>query len=517
MALLLTLATGLTAAPTEAQEWVGPAEDGWEVYCGEILDPGYCGPLYSVPMMMGTHEGPFATPLRITSFAATPVFATYTGASALINDVTQPATFSFFSGNPNALLPDIAAATSTPPAVDVSGDGNPGTFTGLPENFGVTQAIAANAPAPGTITFRQGQAVFVSNAPVLAPSQSLATNPSAFLPEANGDVTAAAGNAPFNGFQLQYQYLFTRAPVALVIPHPSNTSLTGRTKIAQNGSVLPRTRAFFDYSAIDAEDLAGGYTFHRFTPGVERAFFDGAASVEVRVPIALTADSAISADHPFTEGNVEYGNASLALKALMVRTARFALSGGLQMAFPTGSDTHVTMGDGIRVLEVENEAVHVMPFVGAIYDSPSMFFTQMFAQFDIDVNGNSVRGNPTLAPGSPLVSAPHLNDVDRFYLDIGTGLWLYRAPDSMLGPMNLVGFAPTLEFHYTQGLGRPDVVRLGSLQVGDASDTIENLDVVVGASAIFPAHVVTAGVGAPITGDKTHDWEFRLLINHAIR
>lgn len=505
------------AAPATGQEVRGILADGLEgLRAPYNLDPGFCGTLYSVPMMMGTHEGPFATQLDITSFPLTQFFATYTGATAQVPDAAQPVTFSFMSAVPNPLLPDIAGVTSTPPPADASGDGFPDTFTGLPEVPGVTAVVAANAPFPGTVVHDRGQGVFVSNTPILFQSQTVGQDPSILLPAVDGDVTAVAGAQPFNGFQLQFRYLFMRAPLMLVIPHPSSTSLTGRTKIAQNGSVLPRTRAFLDYSLLDDEDLAGGFTFHRFTPGLERAFFGGMASLELRMPIALTADSAISADAPFTEGNGEYGNASLALKALLFRTSGFAFSGGLQMTFPTADDTIVSLADGTRVLEVENESIHLLPFVGAMFDSP-LLWGQMFAQFDIDANGNSVRGNPTLAAGGPLVAAPDLKDADRFYLDVATGLWLYRSPHTPRGPLDLVALAPTLEFHYAQGLGRPDVVRLGSLQVGMPSDTVENLDVVVGGSAILPGGVVSAGVAAPITGDKQHDWEFRLLYNHAIR
>ena len=85
------------------------------------------------------------------------------------------------------------------------------------------------------------------------------------------------------------------------------------------------------------------------------------------------------------------------------------------------------------------------------------------------------------------------------------------------GPLDLVAFAPTVELHYTQGLGRQDFVRVGSLQLGDPTDTVERLDVLVGASAILQGGTLSAGVGAPVTGDATHDWEFRLLLNHALR
>jgi hypothetical protein len=60
-------------------------------------------------------------------------------------------------------------------------------------------------------------------------------------------------------------------------------------------------------------------------------------------------------------------------------------------------------------------------------------------------------------------------------------------------------------------------VRVGSLLLGNPGDTTERVDVLAGGSAILQGGTITAGFGAPLTGDQTHDWEFRLLINHALR
>ncbi len=516
----LALSLASPARSQECDERDGLLVSGWQglfLNNQQAADPGFCGPVYGVPTMMGTHESFFATPVQITSFAPTPVFATYTGATAAFTNINQPVVFSFQSGNPS-LLPNIGAAPSVPPAVDRSGDGLPGTFRGLPEVAGVSQRLRANAPLPGTITFVRGQAVFVSNTSLLFQSQTIGADPSVLLPEVDGSVAAAEAADPnFNGYQLQYFYQFTRDPISLVLPHPTSTSLTGRTKIAQNGSVVPRTRVFLDYDVLGYDDLtADGFTFHRFTPGLERTFFGGMTSLELRVPIALTANASIAADDPVNEGNSEFGNVSLAVKGLMIRTPQFAFSGGLQVTLPTADDTTVTLGDGTRLLEVENESFHVLPFLGAVYDAP-LFYTQMFAQLDIDVNGNSMRANPSLTPGAALVEAPDLYDDDRLYLDWATGLWLYRAPNGPRGPMDLVAFAPTVELHYTQGIDKVDAVRVGSLQVGEDTDPVQRLDVVLGASAVLQGGTLSAGVGIPASGDQTHDWEFRLLLNHALR
>jgi hypothetical protein len=529
LAAAALLPAGLACSPSVfAQEFYEEAPacdecdgflaDGWRglLHCRKSLDPGYYGPIYAVPAMMGNTEGPFATALTIESFAPTPIFATYAGATSQFVNINQPVIFSFTSVNPNPLLPDIAGATSVPPAIDNSGDGQLGTFVGLPEDFALTQVVAANTPFPGTVTFQSGQAVFVSNVSLLFQSQTLGSDPSVLLPEVDGSVAAAEVDPNFNGYQLQYFYLFNRAPFVLQIPYPTSTALTGRTKIAQNGSVVPRTRAFFDYALTENEQMGGHFTFQRFTPGFERAFFGGLTSLELRMPIALTTGAEISADDPFPDGDGEFGNVSLAVKALMIRMARFAFSGGMQLTLPTGSNTNVRLPDGTSLLHVKNESVHVMPFLGAVYDGP-LFFSQLFAQVDIDANGNELQVNPTLTPGAALVAAPDLYDTDQFYLDWATGLWLYRAPDGPRGPLDLVAVAPTVEVHYTQGLGDPASVRVGSLLLGNPGDTTERVDVLAGGSAILQGGTITAGFGAPLTGDQTHDWEFRLLINHALR
>jgi hypothetical protein len=158
----------------------------------------------------------------------------------------------------------------------------------------------------------------------------------------------------------------------------------------------------------------------------------------------------------------------------------------------------------------------VLPFLGAVYDG-RIFYSQFFAQVDVDANGNELKVNPTLTPGAALVGAPDLYDTDQVYVDWATGLWLYRNPAPPRGPLDLVAIAPTVEVHYTHGLGRSPAVRVGSLQLGIPGETTERVDVLAGGSAILEGGTITAGFGAPLTGDQTHDWEFRLMINHALR
>ncbi len=79
------------------------------------------------------------------------------------------------------------------------------------------------------------------------------------------------------------------------IPTPSaGTGGVGRSRIAENGTVKPEFRIFFDYGYFDGVGFQrGGDGLHRFTPGFEMPFFDGMTSLELRMPFASTLGSSI--------------------------------------------------------------------------------------------------------------------------------------------------------------------------------------------------------------------------------
>src|SRR5690606_19169299 len=108
--------------------------------------------------------------------------------------------------------------------------------------------------------------------------------------------------------------------VTLVIPDPAAApgAVVGRQKIAENSSPIPRSRVFVNYSFFDATALAPeGVDVSRVTPGFEYAFFGDSLSIEVRAPFASTLDSDVNFFGRTSTREVEFGNVTGWLKALM--------------------------------------------------------------------------------------------------------------------------------------------------------------------------------------------------------
>ena len=115
---------------------------------------------------------------------------------------------------------------------------------------------------------------------------------------------------------------------------------TGRMMVSENTSPLPRDRVFFNSSYFDGTRLApGGINVSRFTPGFEKTFFNGDASIEVRTPFASTLSSTIdTSSGAATSNDVQWGNVTMYAKALAYRSQTFALSTGMGITLPTANN-----------------------------------------------------------------------------------------------------------------------------------------------------------------------------------
>lgn len=319
---------------------------------------------------------------------------------------------------------------------------------------------------------------------------------------------------------------------------------TGRQKIVENTSPMPQDRAYFNYSFYDNVGLVpGGMPINRFTPGFEKTFADGNMSFEVRFPFASTIDSDIVTDSdsgtvfdPNTN-QIEFGNVTLYFKALLHATETYAISTGLGISLPTANDQRVLDLAEEALLEVRNESVHLLPFIGGIYTPNDRFFAQWFLQVDVDANGNPVYASGGTAPGEdntfnsglrevPRTQVGTVNDQTYLYFDIGVGYWVYR---NQCCDAFLTGVAPRFELHYNSSVSDPDVVSfdrgtsddptgLGFAgQVASGLGDFDALNLLLGStfelrhdSTVTMAYVIPVGNGA----DQVFDGELRLLLNY---
>jgi len=230
-----------------------------------------------------------------------------------------------------------------------------------------------------------------------------------------------------------------------------------RFKIAEENSPIPTDRAFFNFNMFHNALLGADgvpHNFNRFVFGLEKTFFDGQTSVEVRIPFGAGLDAvqsfeAVGAAPPILAA--EFGNVPVAFKAVLGRSEHQILSAGVAVMFPTGNDGRLRDAFGDDFFRVNNRAVYVQPFVGWLWTPNRRLFLEVFAQADFDANGNPVL---SAGPNSRLQTIGRFEDQSLLLLDAKAGFWLYRDPDARL----LTGIIPTVELHYTSTMQNTDTV-----------------------------------------------------------
>ncbi len=316
-------------------------------------------------------------------------------------------------------------------------------------------------------------------------------------------------------FDSQLESLYSaafRVQYLIDIPNPGAGGAVGRLKIADNTSPMPRDRLIFDYSFFRSVPLwPGGVDVNRFVLGFEKTFLDELMSFELKAPMAVTLDSAIVADGVTDTTNEEFGNLALTFKGLLLRRQAWAMSAGLTIGAPTADDVRVFLADGTQLVNISNQAVHVMPFVGLLWTPNDRLFAQGFLQYDVDANGCPVGVN---SRGTGLLPSGRINDATYQYLDLGIGYWTHRAQGR--GDF-LTGLAWTAELHWNQSLSDTDFVARDNFIVGNLARDVSVWDLTLGCHAELNRRtMVTAAYCTPLGGglDRQFDGEFRLMLNH---
>jgi len=292
----------------------------------------------------------------------------------------------------------------------------------------------------------------------------------------------------------------------------SGSGGVGRTKIAQNGSVLPQNRIYMRYGNVTNTRFDDNHpSLNQFTPGLERSFMSGLFSLEVRVPFATDAMNTHTIDQGFISSGqrTRFGNLSVYTKALLLDRDTFAVSGGLGIACPTASDTSVNYADGTPLLHVANEAVYLQPYLGVLYSPNSNTFAQAFVQYDVAASSNSVAINN----GTGLNHAGKLTDANHLMLSGQIGRWLYKSREQK----GITGFIPTMEAHHTVATDRGDIVASGPFQIGNFQGTTSSTSLIAASTLEFGNQSqLTLGYATAIGTDRQYDSAFQFQWNRLI-
>jgi len=304
------------------------------------------------------------------------------------------------------------------------------------------------APKPGEVAPKPGELPPPEEAvppSALARPLGVAMGPATAAPNMIGDFFGGGGR------------FFGRSTLAGV--QNASVGIGGgdrRYKIIEANSPIPTDRFFFNYNHFENalldidEDLRN---LDRFTFGVEKTFRDGLWSVELRAPFAAGYNSTQSLMAGASLSDTEFGDIALAVKRLLIQGERFKLAAGVGVVFPTGKDWKIVDNLGALVL-VENEAVHLQPFLGALFEPNDRLFFLAFTQVDFDGHGNAVQQRIGGTNFDQLVPIGVYQEQSLLFMDFSAGYWLYKDPCAWW----ITGIAPVVEIHYSTTAQNTDIV-----------------------------------------------------------
>ena len=427
--------------------------------------------------------------------------------AAGIDEDSDPLAQAEYQNAANAYLND---PTSDPQAAlniqksDIIAELGPGTFSAIPQQN-------------NTIAFFNAQATLNTSPPTPPTGPS---NPQPFGGTIEPDTTGNPDLSPnvqqdelyFVTSQYLVDYgdqLFTPDPVTLLVPSPAAADIVGRVRIQDNNSPLPKDRVFFDYNFFhNVPFTSTGTDVNRFAPGIEKTFWDRQASVEVRVPMALTLDSNVLTDGLTDSSSGEFGNLACAVKFLLTSTETTAIAAGLGVAAPTADDLEIGMTDGTQLVRVDNDSTRLLPYLAMLWTPQnSTWYVQSFLTFDFDTTGNDVFANVN---GTGLEKIGVWNDQHLATLSVATGSWFYQnfAPGNML---KRVGWQA--EVHYTETLNDADSVVSGNFRIGNPDDELSLVNGTFGLNFHVGKTILTTGYAVPLAGDEVFDGELRAFVN----
>ncbi len=267
------------------------------------------------------------------------------------------------------------------------------------------------------------------------------------------------------------------------VPVPSSSR---NFKISDDQSVRPQDRVFVNFNYYDPinrsilERLNSPVRIpevYRESFGFEKTFCDGAASVQLRVPVTTIETVDEIPGGGLGGSDTEVGDLTIVSKFILSENdSGSLLSAGLAVTVPTGDDS-------FDPITFENyHSVTFQPFVGYLFTSGRCFL-HGFVAADIPTDDR---------------------DATLLFNDVGVGYFLLDNPDGWLSAI-----VPTFEAHVTNPLNHR-----GAFDPTDPSGTPDVVVLTGGLTFEFHRSATLAiGVGTPVTGPQPYDLEVLVQFN----
>jgi hypothetical protein len=279
------------------------------------------------------------------------------------------------------------------------------------------------------------------------------------------------------------------------IPRPQNNKVRIAApwargfKISDNQSPRPQDRVFFTFNYFNNfnqsinQRLGAPFSsmqVYRYILGLEKTFWDGWASIGIRMPINTI--SATSTVRGLGGTSTAINNFTVFSKMILWQDPTVnnrLISAGLSVTAPSGpgSFAGAPYAFGLRDTQIQ-------PFLGYIWGQ-DRFYIQGFESIDI-----------------PTSSA----DVTMLYNDIGIGYFVYQDND----PNALIrAIVPTFETHINVPLNH-----VGAFRANDPFGTPDVVDLTFGGNVLLGrSTLLSVAFVDPVTGPRPFNFEWVVLLN----
>jgi hypothetical protein len=227
-------------------------------------------------------------------------------------------------------------------------------------------------------------------------------------------------------------------------------------------------------------------------------------SLDFRFPFASTLANDQVVEAAAASGT-EFGNLTATWKTIVWMNQSVLVAGGFGLAAPTAGDTSVLLANGRKILQIENEALHLLPYGAVLWTPTERAFFQAFLQFDIDANGNPVYGG--LSGALPRLGT--LQDASLMYLDFSGGYWCYQNPSAAL----VTAIAPVAELHYSTTLQDEETLSGNGIALQALTKRYDVLNITLGAHiAAGDRLIITPGVSLPLRDDDDQQFDYEAMV-----
>ncbi len=285
-------------------------------------------------------------------------------------------------------------------------------------------------------------------------------------------------------------------------------------KISENVSPIPVDRWFVNYNHFSqpVQNATGsGQDVDRVTLGFEKTFLDGSSSFELRVPIVGGLSSSQDITGTGDQTDIEFGNMNLVFKSILLQNGNdSALTAGVTVNVPTAGDATVVNGmTNTTIVMIDNQSVHVLPFVAYYHQHSSRTWSTVIAQLDFDVNGTTFYDEDD----GGRINFGRYQEQNFLYLDYSFGHWCYVAPydSGFIRRFGVIG-----ELHYSTTINDTDTAQAGPSSADVVTNPFNRIDVLNATGGIRfqlgDGYLLTAAAVAPLKDGENQLFDSEIAI-----